>query len=87
MCLMVVSLDKCSVVYNIISHLSHQPDFKTEIHFNTFRYFHFAACLKLQDATDSTEIMISRDQSEYGLNQWETTLQCNVVFHWLSPCN
>ena len=22
----------------------------------------------------------------YGLSQWETTLQCNVVSHWLSPC-
>ena len=23
--------------------------------------------------------------SGYGLSQWETTLQCNVVSHWLSP--
>ena len=23
--------------------------------------------------------------SVYGLSQWETTLHCNVVFHWLSP--
>ena len=23
--------------------------------------------------------------SEYGLSQWETTLRCNVVSHWLSP--
>ena len=30
------------------------------------------------------------DHSGYGLNQWETTLHCNVVSHWLSPypeCN
>ena len=25
------------------------------------------------------------DHSENRLNQWETTLQCNVVSHWLSP--
>ena len=25
------------------------------------------------------------DHSGYGLSQWETTLQCNVVSHWLSP--
>ena len=28
-----------------------------------------------------------RDHSEYGLSQWETTLQCNVVSRWLSPCS
>ena len=22
----------------------------------------------------------------FGLSQWETTLQCNVISHWLSPC-
>ena len=26
-----------------------------------------------------------RDHCEYGLSQWETTLQCNVVLNWLSP--
>ena len=26
-----------------------------------------------------------RDHSEYGLSQWETTLQCSIVTHWLSP--
>ena len=26
-----------------------------------------------------------RDNSGYGLSQRETTLQCNVVSHWLSP--
>ena len=26
-----------------------------------------------------------RDHSVYGLSQWETTLQCNVVSHWLRP--
>ena len=26
-----------------------------------------------------------RDPSGYGLSQWETTLHCNVVSHWLSP--
>ena len=31
------------------------------------------------------ENWICRDPSEYGLNQWETTLQCNVVSHWLTP--
>ena len=29
--------------------------------------------------------MSDRDQSVYGLSQWETTLQCNVVSHWLGP--
>ena len=27
----------------------------------------------------------SRQHSGYGLSQWETMLQCNVVSHWLSP--
>ena len=27
-----------------------------------------------------------RDRFGYGLSQWETTLHCNVVSHWLSPC-
>ena len=27
---------------------------------------------------------ISRDHSGYGLSQWETTLQCNIISHWLS---
>ena len=26
-----------------------------------------------------------RDHSGYGLSQWETMLQCNIVSHWLSP--
>ena len=26
-----------------------------------------------------------RDHSEQGLSQWETTLYCNVIFHWLRP--
>ena len=28
---------------------------------------------------------LCRYRSEYGFSQWETTLQCNVVSHWLSP--
>ena len=28
----------------------------------------------------------SSDHFGHGLSQWMTTLQCNVVFHWLSPC-
>ena len=27
-----------------------------------------------------------RGYSGYGLSQWEMTLQCNVISHWLSPC-
>ena len=27
---------------------------------------------------------LSRDHSLYGISQWETTLHCNVVSHWLS---
>ena len=26
-----------------------------------------------------------RDHTVYGLSQWETTLQCNVVSYWLTP--
>ena len=26
-----------------------------------------------------------RDHSGYGFSQWETTLYCNIVSHWLSP--
>ena len=25
------------------------------------------------------------DHSVYGLSQWKTTLQCNIVCHWLNP--
>ena len=27
-----------------------------------------------------------RDHFVYAPSQWETTLQCNVVFHWLGAC-
>ena len=30
-------------------------------------------------------VIWSRDHSGYGLCQWETTLLCNVVSHWLCP--
>ena len=33
----------------------------------------------------SIHVYISIDHSVYGLSQWETTLQCNVVSHWLEP--
>ena len=29
--------------------------------------------------------VFSKDYSVYGLIQWETTLHCNVVSHWLNP--
>ena len=32
-----------------------------------------------------TNFILPRDHSRYGLSQWETTLHCNVVSHWLSP--
>ena len=32
----------------------------------------------------STFVQIVREHPGYGLSQWETTLQCNVVSHWLS---
>ena len=28
---------------------------------------------------------VTSDHTAYGLSQWETTLLCNVVLHWLSP--
>ena len=31
-------------------------------------------------------LYVCRDHSGYGLSQWETTLHCNVVSHWQSPC-
>ena len=34
---------------------------------------------------DHAWICWSRDLTGYGLNQWKTALQCNVVSHWLSP--
>ena len=27
----------------------------------------------------------TRDHSVYGLSQWKTMLQCNIVFNWLNP--
>ena len=27
-----------------------------------------------------------RDHSGYVLSQWEMTLNCNIISHWLSPC-
>ena len=29
---------------------------------------------------------VLKDHTEHGLNQWKTTLHCNIVSHWLSPC-
>ena len=31
-------------------------------------------------------VIQSRDHSGDALSQWEMTLQCNVISHWLSPC-
>ena len=30
-------------------------------------------------------LWIIRDQFVYAPSQWETTLQCNILFHWLGP--
>ena len=30
-------------------------------------------------------VCIFRDHSGYGISQWETTLQCGFVSHWLTP--
>ena len=27
----------------------------------------------------------TRDHNKYGFSQWDMTLHCNVIFHWLSP--
>ena len=35
--------------------------------------------------TDQTTAVTCRDQSGHGLSQWEKTLRCNIVSHWLSP--
>ena len=36
------------------------------------------------DVTVMTNIK-TRDHSGYGFSQWQSTLQCNAVFHWQSP--
>ena len=43
--------------------------------------------LETQKVTLSATAKIRRSMGHlgYGLCQWETTLQCNVVCHWLSP--
>ena len=35
----------------------------------------------------SSQYISSRDHSGYGLSQWVTILQCNIVSHWLSTCS
>ena len=35
---------------------------------------------------NQTDRDMTQVHSGYGLSQWEATLQCNVVSHWLSPC-
>ena len=30
-------------------------------------------------------VVVCKVNSGYGFDQWETTLKCNVVSHWLSP--
>ena len=32
-----------------------------------------------------TDEALGGDNSQHGLSQWEATLQCNVVSHWLNP--
>ena len=36
-------------------------------------------------SADHDFVNCSKDHFGYGLGQWETTLHCNVVSHWLSP--
>ena len=36
--------------------------------------------------TTGEHVTVGRYHSGRGLSQWETTLHCNVVSHWLSPC-
>ena len=33
----------------------------------------------------TSDIILAADDSRLVLSQWETTLQCNVVSHWLNP--
>ena len=35
--------------------------------------------------TYSFQWLVTRNQSVYGFSQWEMTLHCNVVSHWLIP--
>ena len=37
-------------------------------------------------STILVQVEHSRNHSVYAPSQWETTLQCNVVSHWLNAC-
>ena len=43
------------------------------------------SCRKIYDPGLTNAVDYTRDHSGYGHSQWKTTLQCNVVSHWLSP--
>ena len=36
--------------------------------------------------SDQEQVDGYKDQSEYGLSQWEMALHINVISHWLNPC-
>ena len=40
---------------------------------------------KLSESYQFIYYLLCNDHVWHGLSQWETTLQCNVVSHWLSP--
>ena len=47
-------------------------------------------CVNVLSGCDGSDCLwqrwvICRDHSGYGLIQWESTLHCNVVSHWLCP--
>ena len=34
----------------------------------------------------NVDVSYFNDHSIFGLSQWETTLHCNVISHWVNPC-
>ena len=61
-----------------------KPNLITSKQPSRFRFSIFCHANLTDHCYTSRELYKCRDHSVYGLSQWETTLQCNVVSHWLS---
>ena len=59
----------------------HEPRLRHEVS----RLFHSLHVHLKQQAVRAMQVDCHRDHSVYGISQWERTLQCNVLSHWLSP--
>ena len=67
----------CSELTN--SKLLHVPHFLAE------QWVQSYSCQNLHIGLLYAVMCFIRNHSGYGLSQWERTLQCNVVSHWMSP--